>query len=189
MSNRVHSSVQGQAEVGKGRLREQRSDVGRGQHGSRERDVPAACQAVRCEVKARGAVITVGELHAHVDLEVGKGSVGDAATACSRLADDVERVRKPRNGSINTLLLHELSIASKRVDSAVEDRVLIILAAMHRPVPVRRGTGIGALITESRLELPDDVPVPGQEPSLRTAKLVRELQDDILGWRRNGDKH
>lgn len=141
--------------------------------------VPVAGEAVRGgALETRGVVVSVGELEAEVHGNAGECAIGDTAAAGALGAVEPEVVGEARDGGVDGLMLHVDAVAAKGGRGAVEKGVVGEVEVVQGPVPVGLGAGVAALLNEGRLKEPDEVAVPGEEPTL----------DVVLvgSWRANG---
>ena len=124
---------------------------------------------------------------AQTDLEVGKGSVSDAATTRASASIDVGRTGNVNEGLIGRPVRDADAIATKARWPAVENGRCCLILSVLEPVPVWEISAVVALVTQGLLVLPNKHSVPGQEDTRAMGKvgLVDVTVGKVIG---SGDR-
>lgn len=117
-------------------------------------------------LETRGVMVSVGELEAEVHGNAGECAIGNTAATSALGAVKPEVVGEAWDGGVDGLMLHVDAVAAEGSRRAVEKGVAGEVEVIQGPVPVGLGASVAALLNEGRLVEPDEVAVPGEEPTL-----------------------
>jgi hypothetical protein len=126
-------------------------------------------------LQAMGVILETGcllqwEMGSEIGGYVNEWPVGYAATTRACREKDL-RLTRDRDSEVLRLMWDILAISAEGVLGTVEKRVLGVAFVLLSPVPVRQSTSITTEIAQRALIRPDEIPVPGDQPSLLWSQL------------------